>query len=293
MPSTRTATIIRRVVTPLLVAGLAAVAADRGVAWARTPHRAVARALASTPTSVRPAVAAPARPERVALWGDSLAWESRDAFLAAFAGQTAVHAESRTLGGTAPCDWEQQMLEQAGRIDLAVLEFSGNSWTDCMRDPATGDFLRDDALLAKYEHDITTIARTLTAAGTDVLLIGAPRPGDDSGSSRSRIAVRQLYRVLATRLSGVTFADAGAAVLDRGRFTKTLPCLPFEDGSLGCHDGRIQVRNADALHLCPFAGPAVDPFVGRCPLYSSGAYRFGNAMHDAVVAQPRDTAAAA
>ena len=41
------------------------------------------------------------------------------------------------------------MTPRSGNIDLAVLEFSGNSWTDCMRDPATGDFRRDAALLTK------------------------------------------------------------------------------------------------------------------------------------------------
>jgi hypothetical protein len=286
MPQLRIAPIVRRVITPLMVvASIAVVAAGRGTASSGAPRRATSRVVAVPPSSTTTTSAPAPKPANVVLWGDSLAWESRDAFLAAFAGDTSVHVETRTLGGTAPCDWMHEMLPRAGQIDLAVIEFSGNSWTDCMRDPATGDFRRDGALLEKYEQDVTAVATTFTRLGTKVLLIGAPRPGDDSNPSIGRVHVRALYQALAARLPGVEFADSGAAVLEHGNFTPTLPCLPFEDGSVGCHDGRIAVRAPDRLHLCPWPGPAVDPLVGRCPIYSSGAYRFGHAMHDAVVAQ--------
>jgi hypothetical protein len=290
MASTRTAVIVRRVIAPLMVvAGIAGVVATRSGASGPSPERAAIRVAAVPPSTTTPTSTAP-KVAKVVLWGDSLAWEARGEFLAAFAGRAGPHVETRTLGGTAPCDWEHEMDAQAGRIGLAVLEFSGNSWTDCMRNPVTGEFLRDDALLAKYEHDVTAAAAEFTRLGTEVLLIGAPRPGDDSNSSMSRVHVRALYQALAARLPGVAFADAGAAVLDAGTFTPTLPCLPFEDSSIGCHDGRIDVRAPDGLHLCPWPAPAVDPFVGRCPIYSSGAYRFGHAIHDAVVAALQDGA---
>src|SRR4029079_6434266 len=121
------------------------IAAGRGTASSGSSRRATTRVVAALPSTTTTSAPAPTT-ANVVLWGDSLAWESRDAFLAAFAGDTNVHVETRTLGGTAPCDWMHEMVPRAGHIDLAVLEFSGNSWTDCMRDPATGDFRRDGAL---------------------------------------------------------------------------------------------------------------------------------------------------
>ena len=76
-------------------------------------------------------------------------------------------------------------------------------------------------------------------------------------------------------LPRVRFVDAGQAVLDRGRFTATLPCLPSEGAGDGCVDGRIPVRALDGLHLCPMRTSLGD---NRCPVYSSGAARFGLAM---------------
>jgi len=233
----------------------------------------------------RPAAVEQRPPTRVSLFGDSLAHQAQAAFSAALAEAGPVDLHASTYPTTALCDFRREIPADlvTRRPQVLVLEFSGNSWTDCMRDPATGDFRRDGALLAKYEQDVTAVADTFTRRGTKVLLIGAPRPGDDSNPSIGRVHVRALYQSLAARLDGVEFADAGTAVLDHGNFTATLPCLPFEDGSVGCHDGRIAVRAPDKLHLCPWPGPAVDPLVGRCPIYSSGAYRFAHAMHDAVV----------
>ena len=72
----------------------------------------------------------------VVLYGDSLAWESREHFAAAFAGRTDVQVHTRTLGGTAICDWLDVM--RADAVELApgavVIEFSGNALTPCMQD---------------------------------------------------------------------------------------------------------------------------------------------------------------
>ena len=76
-------------------------------------------------------------------------------------------------------------------------------------------------------------------------------------------------------LPRVRYVDAGQAVLDGGRFTATLPCLPSEGPAEGCVDGRIPVRALDGLHLCPVR---TSQGSDRCPVYSSGAARFGLAM---------------
>ena len=85
--------------------------------------------------------------------------------------------------------------------------------------------------------------------------------------------LKESHPVLIHQLDG--FVDAGQAVLDGGRFTATLPCLPSEGAGDECVDGRIPVRALDGLHLCPVRTSQEND---RCPVYSSGAARFGLAM---------------
>lgn len=86
----------------------------------------------------------------------------------------------------------------------------------------------------------------------------------------------------------MTYVDAGAAVLDHGRWTDALPCLPDEpcSGIAGAvaTDGPVNVvRAPDGNHFCPVAHDAVDGVVATCPVWSSGAYRYGTAMAEPVV----------
>ncbi len=59
------------------------------------------------------------------------------------------------------------------------------------------------------------------------------------------------------------------SVLDHGRYSTTLPCLPHETSRHGCSGGRIVVRAPDHSHLCPTQRNF------PCPVYSSGALRYG------------------
>jgi hypothetical protein len=70
----------------------------------------------------------------------------------------------------------------------------------------------------------------------------------------------------------VRYADAGATVTEDGEFVDTLPCLAGEGADEGCEDGRITVRSPDRIHFCPTE-------LTRelaCPVYSSGARRYGD-----------------
>lgn len=82
-----------------------------------------------------------------------------------------------------------------------------------------------------------------------------------------------LYRELAARLPHVHVADAARAVLDeRGRWTRTLPCLPNEPctGGVDTRGRRVnQVRSPDGAHVCPVPYPGLP----RCPVHASGALR--------------------
>jgi hypothetical protein len=84
-----------------------------------------------------PALTAPIARPLVILYGDSLAWEAEDSFVGAFAGQRGVEVLTRTHGGTAICDWLDEMQDDAARLapGAVVLEFSGNNLTRACKTP--------------------------------------------------------------------------------------------------------------------------------------------------------------
>jgi acetyl esterase/lipase len=234
--------------------------------------------------------AADAVARSVVLYGDSLASEAQTHFKVALAsaGITDVHA--RTFGGTALCDWLDEMRVDAVdlRPSVAVIEFSGNAFTPCMQD-SSGAPLRGDAYYAKYHADAVEALRTFSATNTRVILVGAPvsrRAVEERRRDAGRL--NALYASLAT-VGGAEYAHAGAAVLDRGRFTAALECLPAEPCTGGTDASGTPinaVRAPDGVHFCPAALEAIDGVTGECPVWSSGAFRFGTAMADSVVADP-------
>jgi hypothetical protein len=231
-----------------------------------------------TATAVLAATKAPER--RVILYGDSLAFESRDYFSFALQSGTDIEVVDRTFGGTAICDRLDQMRRDLHELQptAVVLEFVGNNLTDCMRGsdgPLTGD-----ALASRYRHDARIATSIFAGAGVRVYWAGAPAASGPRANDFE--LVRRVYEAEPRRLtfatpplSRVQFVDAGRAVLDRGRFTETLPCLPSEGPAEGCLDGRIRVRSTDGIHFCLVRSPRD---ADRCPEYPAGAARFGLAM---------------
>ncbi len=219
----------------------------------------------------------------VMLWGDSLAFESQEYFLARFEGSERVRANARTFGGTATCDFLADMtaVARSTELDIAVLEFSGNSFTPCMTD-AAGARYQDQGLLTKYEYDTRRAISVLTRSGTRVYLADSPVNRDEVvGGIGARL--RALYASIAAEYDNVEYVAAGAAVLTDGRFVETQPCLSFEGAAHGCVDGRISVRAPDGAHFCPGSGPAMAGVTSVCPRWSSGAYRYADAMAQAVI----------
>jgi hypothetical protein len=223
----------------------------------------------------------------VVLYGDSLASEAQTHFKVALAsaGITDVHA--RTFGGTALCDWLDEMRADAvdQRLSVAVIEFSGNAFTPCMQD-SSGSALRGDAFYAKYRDDALEALRTFSATNTRVIFVGTPVSRNALEERRGDAGrLNALYASVAT-VRGAVYADAGAAVLDRGRFTATLECLPDEPctgGSDASGTPINAVRAPDGVHFCPAAPEAIDGVTGDCPVWSSGAFRFGTAMAEPVI----------
>lgn len=219
----------------------------------------------------------PVRPV-VALYGDSLSWEARELFVAELASRApAAPVTVRTHGGTALCDWLDQMRADAAGLagGVAVVQFSGNNFTPCMLD-RSGVGLTGESLVDRYRADAETAIAVFRSTGTTVLLAGAPIVDSE---------LNAMYGELAERHDGVVYVPAGDAVFDGGRWTATLPCLPGEpcEGGVDASGTPVNVvRAPDALHFCPTGAEGRGPD-DDCPVWSSGAYRFALALAAPVI----------
>ncbi len=237
-----------------------------------------------------PSSSAEATPRVVMLYGDSLAWESQDHFESAFAHRPEVDVITKTFGGTAICDWLDVMRTDATAIqpDAVVVEFSGNALTKCMLD-ADGRPLTGDAYLNRYLADAQAVVAIFESIDARVYFAGAPTPrvtGEDhTGFNGGQL--NALYRDVASAPDDrVEYVDAGAAVLDDGRWTASLPCLPDEpcEGGVDADGQAVNlVRAPDGAHFCPTGDAAVAGVTDRCAVWASGAYRFGRSMANPVL----------
>jgi len=225
------------------------------------------------------AAACSSPPPRVGLYGDSLGVESADAVRATLDGDARLDAVVQ--GGAALCDALPQIERDADRErhEVVLLQFTGNNVTDCMRGP-DGRPLQGDALAAKYATDGETAVAALRDRGVEVVLVGSPVGARTTTPAQIDAAFSSIADAWAAKGGGVSYVDAGATVLaPDGTFTRTLPCAADEGPDRGCEDGRIVVRAPDGVHFCPIATTGAAP----CPVYSSGARRFGTAMAQPVV----------
>lgn len=271
---------------------------DRSTTGAPSPTPPPPVTTATTPTTIpgtRPALPSSVTPSdravlvtrRVNLYGDSLAWEAQDAFRAALGGAGVGDVVTRTFGGTAICDWLDQMRrdQQQMHPDAVVVEFSGNAFTACMKDGA-GTPLTGDALVEKYFGDALAVLEIFGRDATPVYFVSAPisRRAEQTHDPQV-VRLNASYASIAASHSSARFIDAGAAVEDHGRWTNALPCLPQEpcEGGVGPSGQPVNVvRAPDGIHFCPGAPGAVDGVTGTCPVWSSGAYRYGTAMADPI-----------
>lgn len=222
-----------------------------------------------------------AAPLRVLLLGDSLAWEAKSDFSRALEATGKAEVDVMAFGGTDYCTFDAALrrLVAEKRPEVVVIEFSGNALGPCMTDPRTEQPYEGDRLVATYEADARETIGLLRSRGADVYLSTFPRtrsphPEDDE--------LRDVVLDLADSEPGVHLADAAAAVEARdGGYTEFLPCLVGEpctdrDPSTGRRAARV--RAPDGAHFCPNGLPAVAGVTLECDVWSSGAWRFGNAM---------------
>ena len=213
-----------------------------------------------------------AGPPRIALYGDSLGMEAGPDFsyLAHAAGASTL---MRTYGGLAVCDWFPAMTADARswQPTAVVLEFSGDAFTPCMSGAAigTGEYYQ------KYAADLQAAIDIFRSSGAEVFITGVPY--DASAAENQNVTdLDQMYASVAAANVGVTYVDAGQAVMADGAFTWDLPCLPGEPCT--GPSGTNVIRAPDGVHFCPTGQTTIEGDLAVCNVYSSGAYRFAAAM---------------
>jgi|SRR5579884_377284 len=228
-----------------------------------------------------PAAGAPAeRPVHILLMGDSLAWEAEQDFSLDATGSGRAAVDTMAFGGTALCDWLPRLDAELSSFhpQAAVVEFAGNAFTRCMHDPVTGQPYSGAALVAKYTADAEQAMRIFSAHGVTVYWSSAPAFRDGSPTPGE---LSDVWRVIAGTWTDARFEDAGQAVLDHGRYTDYLPCLPHEPCTYtnpATGQPAARVRAPDGIHFCPTGAGAVRGLTAYCRVWSSGAWRYGAAL---------------
>lgn len=222
----------------------------------------------------------PGAGKRVVLYGDSLSVEAGGAFASSLAEDTEAEVTVKAVPGIAPCDayeaMEADLANPATRPAVAVIQFTGNNATDCVAGPDGP--LTGPALAERYAADVRAAVELFATQGVRVVLVGtASAPGLPGGAER---LIDDEYLRIVTEWAGrdigrVRYAPAGTLVTgEDGAYVESLPCLAGEGSAKGCAGGSIPVRSPDRIHFCP-----VDPRDDlTCPVYSSGATRFGTEM---------------
>lgn len=200
--------------------------------------------------------------DRLVLVGDSLAAETAPVIEFVTPGKVLVQ---KFFGGTAPCDWIDDDLE-ATPTTVVVITFTGNNVTPCMLD-STGAKLIDEPLVENYRAAVGMLIEQAAAAGAWVVLVGQPLHYPAMGTELETEGINAAYREYADTMSRVSYVDAGRFVeTPDGRYTDRLPCLHVD---IDCAPDGTTVVRGDGVHFCPVVG------VFPCPVWSSGAIRFG------------------
>jgi hypothetical protein len=240
-------------------------------------------------TTANPAVRSARHPARVAVFGDSLAFEAEPYYMAFMRRIADTGVTYDSFGGTAICDWLSIMrgVESRSHPRAVELEFSGNALTPCMKGLARPE--RD--YYAKYRADTEAAIKIFVSGGAHVYLIGAPITRAESSSGANWNALNEQYAAIAAADPlQVTFVDAGRVVEGPGpTYVQTLPCLLKEPCTGPVVNGiRVDtVRAPDGVHFCPVTSGNHRGVIRRCAVYSSGAYRYARAMAEALATAQR------
>jgi hypothetical protein len=234
----------------------------------------------TAPAAERVPEAGAARPDadaiRISLFGDSLTYQARNAFLAGTAPLGVRLATVSTRPGAALCDDRDEIVRHLAskRPDLLVLEYSGNSFTPCMTAAGGAQLpIGSRAWRDRYRDDLERVVTMAASTGTEVVWATAP-PVERFGAPPDYPArIATVVHEVAEHAPNVRVADTGRALAGRDGYSPTLPCRP--DEAALCRDARIVVRDADGLH---FDCIGTIDVLGGCLGYSAGARRYGDAL---------------
>lgn len=211
----------------------------------------------------------PPRP-RVHIYGDSLAWEA--------AGWIRTWGQARGFDvvlhyrfGGAPCSFFDQMRadRRAGGAHAVVVSFTGNP---TFMSPCVA---ADTA--ASHGRQIREVARIWAGSGTRVVWAATPRlPAQVSEDAQDAMRAE-------ARRQGIGVADAGRYVTPGRAWAQVLPCMsgercPGHQINPAVPAGSNIIRANDGVHFCPGEGRGFD----ACPYYSSGAWRYGRGLTEAI-----------
>jgi hypothetical protein len=213
----------------------------------------------------------------VILYGDSLATEASGAFVGELARTSDAEMITRPVPGAAPCDAiEAMQADLALRPTVVVIQFAGNSASDCSRGPG-GERLTGRAHLDRTIADVRAATELFATRGTRVVLVGGPDVPGLPGNPGLPLA--DAYNLIVNEWAGrdlgrVRYADAAATVSGPDHsYVDRLACHDGEGEDEGCIDGEVVVRSDDRIHLCPRPDRSL-----VCPVPSPGARRFGEEM---------------
>ncbi len=222
-------------------------------------------------------------PSRVLLVGDSLAYQSSGYFKSILAGDGAT-AYTATYGGTALCDWLPILpaLLRQSRPSVVELEFYGDHFTPCStRGTSASHPLTKAYLVENYAAAARASAIDIRAAGARAVWVVAPV---SSSNDPLPLLIAKAEYGASRQIVPSILDNAGSYVLAGGKFTRSLPCLTWEPcPPIDGQHGMAIVRSPDGLHFCPVSVTGAKGQVGRCPVWSSGAWRFAAAMAGPVV----------
>jgi hypothetical protein len=290
--------------------GAALAVAFVGVGGAGSGSKVAARSAAPPPESVpatsaaspRPPVSAPVRtpsprptpvvklPLRVELWGDSIAGQASPniAFVLGESGK--VITRLHTFGGSALCDWFLDMRNElnpanpdAFHPQVAVIQFSGDAFTPCMHD-ANGVAYSGQALVNKYAADSALVIALFGQAKIPVYFVSTPvSAGQAKQGYVGLMPIDAMFSTLPARYPAghiARYIDGASPLEWHGRFSATLPCLPWETCTGRWPDGTktVVVRQADGTHFCPVAETVNPDGSKTCPVFMPGAQRYATAI---------------
>lgn len=223
---------------------------------------------------------------RVLFYGDSLAAESARYVRSAVLSHDRATFTDRSAPGSSPCDWTQavRLDLSRGRPDAVMIETFGNNISRCQMRNGVRPASKTAAYWSAYERDLLALIRRFPA-GVPIWLYAAPAARNDlaGGHSQKARMLALMQSVAASRPQ--TFAvDAGSAVESpAGAYSPYLQCLADEPCANAPTAGSNRVRSLDGLHFCPVIVSATIAQLRSCPVYASGARRFGAAQAAPVV----------